>query len=140
MNDTRISMERAAQLEKEWGVKPLPFEGETTNVEEATAPAESRPVGTLSFRAEVLRTDTPEPEMIEKIELLAGQRGLDIIKNNEGESVFLIGNFITFESAEDYVSLLIRNGYSTARVAAWVGMYEIPVEAARELLKRLPDD
>jgi hypothetical protein len=140
MNDTRVSMERAAQLEKEWGAKPLPFEGEATATEEKADPAETRPVGTLSFRAEVLRTDTPEPEMIEKIELLAGQRGLDIIKNNEGESVFLIGNFITFESAEDYVSLLVRNGYSTARVAAWVGMYEIPVEAARELLKRLPDD
>jgi len=140
MNDTRVSMERAEQLEKEWGGRPLPFEGEATATQEKAAPAETRPVGTLSFRAEVLRTDTPEPEMIEKIELLAGQRGLDIIKNKEGESVFLIGNFITFESAEDYVSLLIRNGYSTARVAAWVGMYEIPVEAARELLKRLPDD
>lgn len=140
VSDTRVSMERAAQLEKEWGAKPLPFGGESAATEEKAAPAETRPVGTLSFRAEVLRTDTPEPEMIEKIELLAGQRGLDIIKNNEGESVFLIGNFITFESAEDYVSLLIRNGYSTARVAAWVGIYEIPVEAARELLKRLPDD
>lgn len=140
MSDSRISMERAAQLEKEWGVKPLPFERETAATEKEEGPAESRPVGTLSFRAEVLRTENPEPEMIEKIELLAGQRGLDIIKNNEGESVFLIGNFITFESAEDYVSLLIRNGYSAARVAAYVGMYEIPVEAARELLKRLPDD
>jgi len=140
MNDIRISMERAAQLEKEWGVKPLPFEGESSAAEEKAGQDEIRMAGTLSFRAEVMRTDTPEPEMIEKIELLAGQRGLDIIKNNEGESVFLIGNFITFESAEDYVSLLIRNGYSTARVAAWVGRYEIPVEAARELLKRLPDD
>lgn len=140
MNDIRVSMERASQLEKEWGAKPLPFEGETSAAEEKAGPEDTRPVGTLSFRAEVIRTDSPTPLMIEKIKLLAGQRGLDIIKNNEGDSVFLIGNFITFESAEDYVSLLIRNGYSTARVAAWVGMYEIPVEAARELLKRLPDD
>ncbi len=140
MNDVRVSMERAAQLEKEWSAKSLPFQGESSAAEKESPPAETRPVGTLSFRAEVLRSDNPAPEMIEKIELLAGQRGLDIIKNNEGESVFLIGNFITFESAEDYVSLLIRNGYNTARVAAWVGMYEIPVEAARELLKRMPDD
>ncbi|MDF1559113.1 MAG: hypothetical protein P1P83_02785 [Bacteroidales bacterium] len=140
MNDQRVSMERAAQLGKEWGVKPLPFEGETSSAEEKSGPEDARMVGTLSFRAEVMRTDSPIPEMIEKIEMLAGQRGLDIIENNEGESVFLIGNFITFESAEDYVSLLIRNGYNTARVAAWVGRYEIPVEAARELLKRLPDD
>jgi tetratricopeptide (TPR) repeat protein len=140
MNDIRVSMERAAQLGKEWGVKPLPFEGETSTAEEKSGPENARMVGTLSFRAEVMRTDSPTPEMIEKIQLLAGQRGLDIIENNEGETVFLIGNFITFESAEDYVSLLIRNGYSTARVAAWVGRYEIPVEAARELLKRLPDD
>jgi len=140
MNDIRVSMERAAQLEKEWGSKPLPFEGESSAAEEKSGPDDTRMAGTLSFRAEVMRTDSPTSEMIEKIKLLAGQRGLDIIENNEGESVFLIGNFITFESAEDYVSLLIRNGYSTARVAAWVGRYEIPVEAARELLKRLPDD
>ena len=140
LNDTRVSMERAAQLEKEWSNQSLPFESDASATEEKAAPSETRPVGTLSFRAEVLRTENPAQEMIEKIELLAGQRGLDIIKNNKGESVFLIGNFITFESAEDYVSLLIRNGYSTARVAAWVGMYEIPVEAAMELLKRMPDD
>jgi hypothetical protein len=103
----------------------------------------SEPVaaGTLSFRAEVMRISKPvKPEVIQKIETLAGTRGLDMIKNSEGETVFLIGNFITFESADEYVSLLIRNGYSAARVAAWVGMQEIPVDAARELLKRLPDD
>ena len=78
--------------------------------------------------------------MIEKMELLAGSRGMDMIKNSEGETVFLIGNFITFESADEYVSLLIRNGYSTARVAAYVGMQEIPVDSAKELLNRLQDD
>jgi hypothetical protein len=59
-----------------------------------------------------------------------------MIINSRKETVYLIGNFITFESAEEYVSLLIRNGYSTARVAAYVGMQEIPVEAAKELLNK----
>jgi hypothetical protein len=68
--------------------------------------------------------------------MLAGARGLDMIINSRKETVYLIGNFITFESAEEYVSLLIRNGYSTAKVAAYVGMQEIPVEAAKELLNK----
>ncbi len=99
------------------------------------------PIGTLSFRAEVMRIDKPvKPEVVQKIEVLAGNRGLDMVKNGSGETVFLIGNFITFESAEEYVSLLIRNGYSSARVAAYVDRQEISVEAAKELLNKLPDD
>ena len=95
-------------------------------------------MGTLTFRAEAIRSKKPvKPEAIEKMELLAGTRGLDMIKNNQDETVYLIGNFITFESADEYVSLLIRNGYGTARVAAYVGMQEIPVEAAKELLNRI---
>ena len=141
LDDTRVSMERAAILENEWGGQPLPGEpgdeDETATVESADAML----VGTLSFRAEVMRLDKPaKPELMEKLTLLAGTRGLDTIKNNNDETVLLIGNFITFDSAEDYVSLLIRNGYSSARVAAYVGKYEIPVEAARELIKKLPDD
>ena len=49
------------------------------------------PVGTLSFRAEVMRITKPvKPEVIQKIELLAGTRGLDMIKNSSGETVFLL--------------------------------------------------
>jgi hypothetical protein len=165
MDGTQVSMERAALLEKEWGARPLTGTSllpalkssggsDTGNQTSATAAAGGNttqanqadtgqpvPVVTLSFRAEVMRISKPvKPEVIQKIELLAGTRGLDMIKNSNGETVFLIGNFITFESADDYVSLLIRNGYSDARVAAWVGMQEIPVEAARELLKKMPDD
>jgi hypothetical protein len=141
MDGTQVSMERAVLLEKEWADKPL--EGQDPvraqkNSQELTGQV---PVVTLSFRAEVMRLNKPvKPEMVEKLELLAGNRGLDMIKNNVGETVVLIGNFITFESADDYVSLLIRNGYSTARVAAYVGTREIPVEAARELLNKPPDD
>jgi hypothetical protein len=144
MDGTQVSMERARLLEREWSAKPLPVREPaiTARGEPRADPADpAAPVGTLSFRAEVMRASKPvKPEVIEKLELLAGSRGLAMIKNNVGETVFLIGNFITFESADEYVSLIIRNGYSTARVAAYVGMHEIPVEAAKELLKRLQDD
>ena len=138
MDDVQVSMERAVMLEKEWAAKPLPVNEPQVNVTNNALSADTLPVGTLTFRAEALRSKKPvKPEVIEKIELLAGTRGLDMIKNNQDETVFLIGNFITFESADEYVSLLIRNGYSTARVAAYVGMQEIPVEAAKELLNRI---
>jgi len=141
MDDTRVSMERAAILENEWAGRPLPGEPGDEEDLKTVEPADTVAVGTLSFRAEVMRLDKPaKPELIEKLTLLAGARGLDIIKNNNDETVFLIGNFITFDSADEYVSLLIRNGYSSARVVAYVGRYEIPVEAAKELIKRLPND
>ena len=141
MDGTQVSMERAQLLEKQWASQPLPGKEDVIPETNGSGAAGNMPVGTLSFRAEVMRITKPvKPEVIEKIELLAGSRGLEMIKNSDGETVFLIGNFITFESAEDYVSLLIRNGYSTARVAAYVGMNEIPVEAAIELLNRPPDD
>jgi len=166
MDGIQVSIERAQMLEKEWGSKTLPgsaassamvnnsgsvANGKTSAGVLAGGNPSLRPdegtsgqpasAGTLSFRAEVMRISKPvKPDVIQKIELLAGTRGLDMIKNSEGETVFLIGNFITFESADDYVSLLIRNGYSEARVAAYVGMQEIPVQAARELLNKIPDD
>jgi hypothetical protein len=119
--------------------------GKSTQSGQIPSAAEAQPapvpVGTLSFRAEVMRITKPvKPEVIQKIELLAGTRGLEMMKNSAGETVFLIGNFITFESADEYVSLLIRNGYNTAKVTAYVGTQEIPVEAAMELLNKLPDD
>jgi hypothetical protein len=138
MDDAQVSMERATMLEKEWAAKPLPLNEPAVQQGKNVPAADTLPVGTLTFRAEAIRSKKPlKPEAIEKIELLAGTRGLDMIKNNMDETVLLIGNFITFESADEYVSLLIRNGYSTARVAAYVGMQEIPVEAAKELLNRI---
>ncbi len=148
MDGNQVSAERASLLEKEWRSTPLGDEAATLIIpgrERSSAagqPADQLlPVGTLSFRAEAMRvTATPKPDVIERMEALAGSRGLEMIKNSKGETVFLIGNFITFESAEEYVSLLIRNGYSSARVTAWVGTQEIPVSAARELINKLPDD
>ena len=141
MDGIQVSMEKARELEKQWGTVSLPGKEVFFSESAGIGAVSALPVGTLSFRAEVMRISKPvKPEVIEKIELLAGTRGLDMIKNSNGETVFLIGNFITFESADEYVSLLIRNGYSTARVAAYVGMQEIPVEAAMELLNKPPDD
>jgi hypothetical protein len=138
MNDTQISMERAAMLEKEWAAIPLPVSEPEIQQKKNLPAADTLPIGTLTFRAEAIRSKkTLKPESIEKIELLAGTRGFDMIKNNQDETVFLIGNFITFESADEYVSLLIRNGYSTARVAAYVGTQEIALETAKELLNRI---
>ena len=137
MDDTQVSMERAVMLEKEWASKPLPVNDAVVQTGKKVPAADTLPVGTLMFRAEAIRSKKPvKPEVVEKMGLLAGTRGLDMIKNNQDETVYLIGNFITFESADEYVSLLIRNGYGTARVAAYVGMQEIPVEAAKELLNR----
>jgi tetratricopeptide (TPR) repeat protein len=141
MDDVQVSMERAALLEREWGGIPLLRMNADAKERNNIPVNDTLPVGTLTFRAEVMRSKKPvKPDVIEKIQLLAGTRGLDIIKNSDGESVFLIGNFITFESADEYVSLLVRNGYSTSRVAAYVGMQEIPVEAAKELLKKILND
>lgn len=138
MDDSQVSLEKAALFEKDWASKPL-FTGVPEAREKNTvSEPDTLPVGTLMFRAEVMRSKKPvRPEVTEKIQLLAGSKGFDMIKNNDGETVFLIGNFITFESADEYVSLLIRNGYSTAKVVAYVGAYEIPVEEARELINRL---
>lgn len=138
MNDAQVSMERAAMLEKEWAAIPLPVAEPVIQQKKNLPAADPLPIGTLTFRAEAIRSKKPlKPEAIEKIELLAGTRGFDMIKNNQDETVFLIGNFITFESADEYVSLLIRNGYSTARVAAYVGTQEIALETAKELLNRI---
>jgi len=133
IDDAQVSMEKAAAAEKQWSGKPLFYEDAPvarTNTSDAGINA-----GTLTFRAEVMRYTKPvKPEVIEKAELLAGKKKLDIIKSNKGESIILIGNFITFESASEYVSLLKRNGYASAKVVAYVGNSEMPLEKAMELL------
>ena len=47
--------------------------------------------------------------------------------------MYLIGKFLTFESALSYSDLLVRNGIKMARVAAYLGEKEIPIGKAREL-------
>ena len=71
------------------------------------------------------------------IEKMAGTRGLDILKLDDGSVAYVIGKFITFESAEEYADLLVRNGYREARVIAWLGKKEIPIETARQLFENM---
>lgn len=128
-----VSSERARALEKEWGNKP--FVNMVDVVPEARA--DTLPP-TLSFRVEVARSQKPLKEDITAgLIKIAGSRGFDILTLNDGNIVYLIGNFITFDSAAEYADLLVRNGYKEAKVAAWLGKKEIPVETARQLFDSL---
>jgi hypothetical protein len=126
-----ISSEKAVQLEKEWGKKPV------ITVTVNQVPADTVPPA-LTFRVEVIRSLKPvKDDVLEGIKKLAGTRGLEIVTLPDKTMVCLIGTFITFESAEEYADLLIRNGYSNAKVGAWLGKKEIPVDTARQLFERL---
>lgn len=128
-----VSADRAAILEKEWGKKP--FIDMVKSI--AETPIDTVPP-TLTFRVEVSRSLKPLKEgIVEGIKKMAGSRGLDIQPLDDGNIVYIIGKFITFESASEYVDLLIRNGYREARVVAWMGKKEIPVETARQLFDNL---
>jgi hypothetical protein len=126
-----VSTDRAAVLENEWGMKPffdLAIPGATLD----TIPP------TLAFRVEVVRSLKPlKTDAVEGLRTMAGGRGLDIIHMTDGNIVYLIGKFITFESAAEYADLLIRNNYRGAKVVAWLGNKEVPVETARQLFKDL---
>ena len=129
----KVSADRAAVLEKEWGRKPL-----ITAMSVLPGTSADTVPPTLTFRVEVNRALKPlKEDVIEGMSKLAGTKGLDTETLTNGTVVYLIGKFITFESAEDYAGLLVRNGYRQAKVSAWLGKKEIPVETARELFKRL---
>lgn len=129
----RISLERAASLEKEWAGKSL----ETgINLTTTTTDAVAEPVEppTLVYRIEVKKVAKPlPPEEVNNIRKLAGNRPYDIITTSDKKLVYLIGKFITFESAASYSDLLYRNGMKDARVVAYLGDREIPLEKAKEL-------
>jgi hypothetical protein len=128
-----VSSERAALLEKEWGM--IPFTPDVQSLPDSRA--DTIPP-TLSFRVEVIRTVKPVIEQsYEELKKLSGTRGLDIETLADGKIIYLIGQFITYESAEDYADLLIRNGYRDAKVVARLGKKEIPVETAKQLFKSL---
>jgi tetratricopeptide (TPR) repeat protein len=128
-----VSAERAAILEKEWGKKTLPG-NEVKKIPDA--PRDTIPP-TLIFRVEVTKSQKPlNTSQLDNIKKLAGNRGLDILKNASGQNIYLIGKFITFESAAEYADLLIRNGQKDAKVTAYLGMREIPVETAKQLFEK----
>jgi hypothetical protein len=132
MDGKKVSAERAAVLEKEWGKVPLFSTSYEPKNQADTLPP------TLVFRVEALRTKQPlTNESVEAMKRIAGNRGLDIQRSTDGSLVYLIGNFITFESARDYASLLIRNGYRDAKVVARLGQKEIDIETAKQLFDNL---
>lgn len=128
-----VSAERAVVLEKEWGKRPLIKE-----LKPAPGVIRDTLTPTLVFRIEVNRSVKPlKDEITQEIKKIAGNRGMDILTADDGKFVYLIGKFITFESAEEYNDLLIRNGYREAKVVAWMGENEIPVETAKLLFEKL---
>jgi tetratricopeptide (TPR) repeat protein len=128
-----VSSERAALLEKEWGKKPF----QQVIQPGMKVPADTIPP-TLSFRVEVLRSAKPlKDDVLEGMKKLAGNRGLDREALADGSIVYLAGKFITYESAEEYAALLSKNGYRNAKVTAWLGKKEIPVDTARQLFENL---
>jgi hypothetical protein len=128
-----VSADRSAMMEKEWGNKPFVSIG--NNINETKADTITP---TLTFRVEVARSLKPlKEDILDGIRKAAGSRGLDIITLEDGKIDYLIGNFITFETAAEYSDLLKRNGYKDAQVVAWLGKKEIPVDTARQLFDKL---
>jgi hypothetical protein len=126
-----VSSDRAAVLENEWGPKSFADPNIPGAVADTVPPS-------LVFRVEVTRSMKPmKPDAVEALKTTAGSRGLDIIHLTDGNIVYLIGKFITFESAAEYADLLVRNNYRGAKVVAWLGNKEVPVDTARQLFKDL---
>jgi hypothetical protein len=123
----RISADRAIIMEKEWGNKPFATISQS--------PVDTIPP-TLIFRVEIARSLKPlKEDVVEGFKKMAANRGLDIQSADNLNTVYLIGKFITFESAAEYTDLLIRNGYREAKVVAFMGKKEIPVETAKQLVE-----
>jgi hypothetical protein len=83
---------------------------------------------------------SPKPvknDVLDGMKKFAGSRGLDSQMLADGTVIYLAGHFITFDSAEVYAELLEKNGYRDAKVTAWLGKKEIPVETARQLFENL---
>lgn len=132
MSGKPVSSDRAAVLEKEWKDKPFFSVQEVQQAELDTVPP------TLVFRVEVARSPKPlKDENVEEFRRLAGKRGLDILTAPDGNSVYLIGNFITFESADDYAGIIARNGSRDAKVVSWLGKKEIDLDTAKLLFENL---
>jgi hypothetical protein len=128
-----VSSDRAALLEKEWGKKPF------YSIEKILPETKADTITpTLTFRVEVIRSLKPlNEDVVEGIRKMAGTRSLDIQLLEDRKIAYLIGKFITFETAAEYADLLTRNGYREAQVVAWLGGKEIPVETARQLFEKL---
>jgi len=125
-----VSLDRASLMESEWARKPLAAVAPSVKGTDAEA-------ATLVFRVEVTRSAKPlSDETTEGYRKMAGSRGFEIITADGGTFVYLIGKFITFESASEYADLLQRNGYRDAKVSAYLDSREISVETAKQLFEK----
>jgi len=130
LDDKPVSLERALLMEAEWSSISL-------QVPESLPSGGPAEPATLSFRVEVIRSAKPLDEgTVGLFRTMSGSRGFEIIQADDGSLAYLIGKFITFESASDYADLLQRNGYSEARVVAYAGSREIPLDTARKLFEK----
>ncbi len=132
MNGEPVSLDRATLLEKEWGNRPLIVKEKPVDM-----PRQDPVPQTLTFRVEIARSAKPaNDETVAVYRKIAGNRGMNIISTSDGSFAYLIGKFITFESAFEYSDLLVRNGYRDAKVTAWIGESEIDVETAKMLFEK----
>jgi tetratricopeptide (TPR) repeat protein len=128
-----VSTDRAVQMEKEWGNKSIV----TTDNAGPRSASDTIPP-TLSFRVEVIKSVKPlKEDVTEGIKKMAGNRGMNIQQLDDGSIACYVGKFITFESAAKYADLMTRNGYHEARVVAFLGEKEVPVETAKQLFENL---
>ena len=150
LGDRSVSTDRAAALEQEWETKPFEMIADNNPPQivadippqiatEILPPASvDDTLPTLVFRVEVMRVARAiTPAALESLRTVAGNRGLDVITTDNRMIAYIIGNFITFNSAAEYADLLVRNGYRETKVVAWLGNREIPLEIARQLFESL---
>lgn len=126
-----VNAARATELEKDWANVPFSYSANgviTEPIEQDTLPA------VLNYRVELVRSKLPvNSSEVEAMRAIAGGRGLDIYNLSDGNIVYLVGSFVTLESAEEYADLVSRNGFSSAMVTAWLGTMELPMETAQML-------
>ncbi|MBE0674359.1 MAG: tetratricopeptide repeat protein [Bacteroidales bacterium] len=137
MDGKQVSQERGSILEREWGNRDLPDWGGVNKAEQILQVRTDTVPPTLLFRVEVLRTNKEvNPQLADELSKIASGRGLEIMNPSTDIYVYLVGKFLTFESASEYADLLKRNGYKDSRVAAYLGNREIPVETALKFFYR----
>ena len=136
MDGERIRMEEAEKMEGNWSRRSL-FSQDTVvappDSSVATAP-------TLTYRVQAMKVENKIEDVdLELLDRLSAHRSYDVFKTGDREFVYLIGKFLTFESAAAYADLLFRNGLTDAKVVAYLGKKEISLETARKLFEMDPE-
>jgi len=137
MDGKPVSAERGSILAKEWGTKGFPQWKGVVPSESNLATGKDTVIQTLLLRIEVLRSSKDDnAQLNDELSRLAGDNGFEIMNPEAGLYVYLVGKFVTFESASAYADLLRRNGYKDARVVAYAGSREIPLETALKYFEK----